>query len=177
MRKLLPLLLALLFTAAGAQEAEDPIRAAPLPYMTARKAVPESDVFWDIPERQPLSAEALQAAESAPVPPKAPLVLKKPRVFKDDMEALSQAGEDALRLILLEFFTKWDWENAALSLREYLSRPLPAEAAARARFYCGQALYLTGKYRDALFEFMEIKAFYPAEANAWIDAVLQAMVY
>jgi hypothetical protein len=171
-------LLALLFMTAGAEEAEDMVRAAPLPYMTARNAVPDSDVFWDIPDRRPLSAEALQALESAPLPPKAPLVLKKPRIFKTDMEApLGGGNEEALFLILQKYFMKWDWENAASSLREYLSRPLPKDAEARARFYFGQTLYFTEKYREALFEFMSVKPLHPVEANIWIDAVLTAMVY
>jgi hypothetical protein len=178
MRKLLPLFLALLLMTAGAQETGDAMRAAPLPYMTARNAAPDGDVFWEMPERRPLSAETLRALESAPVPPKPPLVLKAPRIFKADMEAPSGGGDDeALFFILRESFMKWDWENAAEGLREYLSRPLPKDAEARARFYYGQALYFTAQYREALFEFMEVKPLHPAEANAWIDAVLTAMVY
>jgi hypothetical protein len=178
MRKLFLPLLALLFMTAGAEEAEDAVRAAPLPYMTVRKAVPDSDFFWDMPASRPLSGEALQALENSPTPPKAPLVLKKPRIFKADMEAPSGGGEEeALFLILQEYFKKWDWENAAASLREYLSLPLPKDVEARARFYFGQSLYFTEKYREALFEFMSVKPLHPVEANIWIEAVLTAMVY
>jgi TolA-binding protein len=178
MRNLFLPLLALLFMSAGAQEAGDALRAEPLPYMTVRNAVPDSDVFWDIPVSQPLSAEALQALENSPVPTKAPLVLKKPRIFKTDMEEPSAGGdEEALFLILQEYFRKWDWENAAASLREYLSQSLPKDLESRARFYFGQSLYFTEKYREALFEFMSVKPLHPVEANVWIEAVLTAMVY
>jgi TolA-binding protein len=145
--------------------------------MTVRNAVPDSDIFWDIPVSRPLGGEALKALENSPVPTKKPLDPKKPRIFRADMETPSDGGEDSLFLILEEYFKKWDWKNAAVGLREYLSQPLPKDVEARARFYFGQTLYFTKKYREALYEFMAIKPLHPVEANIWIEAVLTAMVY
>ena len=161
----------------GLEETQEKIRSIPLPYMTVLNAVPDSDVFWEIPDRLPLKEEAAKALEDTHLPLKAPLVLKKPRVFIVDQRPPSIGEESALIFIVQEHFEKREWDNARIGLLQYLSRPGPQDVEVRARFYLGQTLYFTGNYRQALFEFLTIKSYYPVEVNLWIDAVLAAMVY
>jgi hypothetical protein len=102
--------------------------------------------------------------------------LKIPRVFVVDLESPESGEESALFQIVNEQFCLLDWEGARVSLRHYLSLPRSRDVEARARFYLGQTLYYTGKYREALLEFLFIRSIHPVEANNWIDAILAAMV-
>jgi TolA-binding protein len=56
-----------------------------------------------------------------------------------------------------------------------LTLPRSSSAEGRARFYLGQAYYYSGKYREALFEFLLIRDVFPAEGSEWVQAALNAM--
>jgi len=158
---------------------EKTLRPIPLPVMTLHNAMPESFFLTEKSNYIPLSSQTERMLKSsAPeAPPKAPLALKKPRVFAVDLQSPTGGEASALFQIVKEYFEKRDWEGARLSLLHYLSLPRSRDVEARARFYLGQTLYFTGNYRGALFEFLTIKPVHPVEANVWIDAVLEAMVY
>jgi hypothetical protein len=164
-------------TVTSEQPVERNLRPIPLPVLTLRNTVPESYFMTEIPEQVPLNAISESILRDTKMPSKAPLKLKKPRVFSVDLVAPTGGEESALFQIITEYFITFKWEDARISLQRYLSMPRSKDIEARARFYFGQTLYYTGNYRESLMEFMSIRSIYSAEANRWIDAVLSAMVY
>ena len=155
---------------------ERSLRPIPLPILTFRD-IPEGFFIPEIRSAAVLSAQAQQMLQGTPMPQKAPLTLKHPRVFVVDLYAPSSGEESALFQIVMEYFVKFEWETACVSLQHYLSLPRSKDIEARARFYLGQTLYYTASYREALMEFLAFRSQYPDEANEWINAVLSAMVY
>jgi len=161
----------------GDQSAERSLRPIPLPVMTLRNTMPEGFFLTEIPGQMPLNSESSVILRDTQMPSKAPLNLKRPRVFAVDLVAPTGGEESALFEIVMEHFVKFDWRTARVSLQHYLSLPRSAEIEARARFYYGQTLYYTGDYRQALMEFLSFRSLNLPEANKWIEAVLTAMVY
>ena len=159
------------------QDQERAIRPIPLPILTLRDTISGGLFIADIPNHTPLSAQTSETLRNTQIPVKAPLVLKNPRVFTVDLAAPAGGEDSALIQIVMEYFLKFEWETARVSLQHYLSLPRSKEIEARARFYLGQALYYTANYREALIVFLSFRSQYPDEANVWIDAVLTAMVY
>jgi len=159
------------------QPVERNLRPIPLPVLTLRNTVPDSYFITEIPEQVPLSATSSNILRDTKMPAKAPINLKRPRVFSVDLVAPTGGEESALFQIITEYFVTFKWEPAQVSLQHYLSIPHSKEVEARARFYLGQTLYYTRKYRESLMEFLSIRSLYTAEANKWIEAVLSAMVY
>jgi len=157
--------------------AERSLRPIPLPVMTLRNTMPDSLFITEIPGMTSLNIESAGILRDTQMPPKLPLVPRRPRVFAADLVAPTGGEESALFQIIMEHFVKFEWENARVSLQHYLSQPRSREIEARARFYYGQALYYTNNYRQALMEFLFFRSFHLPEANTWIEAVLTAMVY
>jgi len=164
-------------TVTSEQPVERNLRPIPLPVLTLRNTVPESYFITEIPEQAPLNATSSNILRDTKMPPKAPINLKRPRVFSVDLVAPTGGEESALFQIIAEYFVTFKWESAQISLQHYLSIPHSKDIEVRARFYFGQTLYYTKKYRESLMEFLSIRPLYPAEANKWIEAVLSAMVY
>jgi len=164
-------------TVTSEQPPERNLRPIPLPVLTLRNTVPESYFLTEIPEQVPLSSASENIVRDTRMPSKAPLRLKRPRVFSVDLVAPTGGEESALFQIITESFLTFNWEEARISLQHYLSLPRSRDIEVRARFYLGQTLYYTGNYREALMEFMAIRSTHLAEANKWIEAVLSAMVY
>jgi len=156
---------------------EQAMRPIPLPIMTLRSTMPDGFFLKETPEHRPLSTESARMLSSTRMPSKTPLRLKNPRVFTVDLEAPTGGEDSALFQLITEFFVRFEWENARVSLQHYLSLPRSPEIEARARFYLGQTLYYAGNYKEALMEFLSFKSLYSAEASSWIEAVLTAMVY
>lgn len=159
------------------EPARSGMRPIPLPAMTLRNTMPEGYFLPDITDIIPLGEESANELKSVKVPSKAPLTLKKPRIFTVDLQSPSSGEESALSQIVIDFFEMRDWEGACISFKHFLSLPRSKDIEARARFYLGQALYYTGNYKEALFEFLSIRPLHPIEANIWIEAILTAMVY
>jgi len=164
-------------TVVGEQSTERSLRPIPLPVMTLRNTMPEGLFLTEIPGQMPLSKETSSILRDTQMPGKAPLNLKRPRVFAVDLVAPTGGEESALFEIVMEYFVKFQWDTARVSLQYYLSQPRSSEIEGRARFYLGQALYYNGLYREALMEFLTFRSLNLPEANKWIDAVLSAMVY
>jgi hypothetical protein len=156
-------------------DAQRTLRPIPLPVMTLRDIMPDGFFLSDVSNFVPLSEQSARMLEG--LPSKEPLTLKTPRVFVVDLDPPSSGEESALFQIVKDFFQERDWEGSRTALSDYLSLPRSRDVEARARFYLGQALYFTGNYREALFEFLWVKSLHQDEANMWIDATLTAMVY
>jgi len=164
-------------TVTSEQPTERTLRPIPLPVLTLRNTVPDSHFITEIPGQIPLSAASSNILRDTKMPSKAPINLKRPRVFSVDLVAPTGGEESALFQIITEYFITFKWEDAQVSLQYYLSMPRSRDIEARARFYLGQTLYYNGKYRESLMEFLAIRPLHFAEANKWVDAVLSAMVY
>ncbi|MDR3020995.1 MAG: hypothetical protein LBU66_08885 [Treponema sp.] len=150
------------------------MRPMPLPVLSLRDT--SSGFIADVSHELPLSSDSVRMIQNARFPSQAPQSIKAPRVFAMDLQTPAGGEESALFQIIKDHFERFDWEGARVSLQHYLSLPRSKEVEARGRFYLGQTLYYTGNYREALMEFLSFRSFNPVEANAWVDAVLSAMV-
>ena len=164
-------------TITGGEKTERTLRPIPLPVFSGN-LMPDGFFLDDVQRpKQPLSETSELMLRNTRMPPKAPLDLKKARIFTIDTQPSSGGGDAALFQIVNDFFEKKEWDEARSGFIHYLSLPRSRDAEVRARFYLGQTLYFTGNYKDALFEFLSIRTVYPQEVNSWVDAVLEAMVY
>lgn len=129
-----------------------------------------------LPPARPVSADTAKAI--AALLAKAPALKKSMPATSTLPEELSApaGGEDyALSIIVSDRMAAKDWAGAADQLRKYLSLNRGPKAQARARFYLGEALAFTGSGRDAFFEFLSARDFYPLETKPWIDYVLSTL--
>ncbi|MDR0451448.1 MAG: hypothetical protein LBH15_00225 [Treponema sp.] len=126
----------------------------------------------------PLSPRAERDVSGVgPSPDFSKIPFKPPRAFRDDLEVPSGGGEEyMLKNIVQGPFLRREWEEACRNLTEFLSLPRSSSAESRARFYLGQSYYYSGRYHEALFEFLLVSGELPAEGNEWVQAVLAAMI-
>ncbi|GHV58525.1 hypothetical protein AGMMS49579_26140 [Spirochaetia bacterium] len=153
-------------------------RSMPLPLMALNYAVPGIDSFSELSRSIPLSPEAARALSNIPKRNPEIVVPQKPRAFNVDLNKDNNGpGEESdLKAIVQGSFLAQDWEKAIAELRRYLTIPRSELTEARSRFYLGQSLFFSGNYREALFEFIMIKAQFPREATEWIDASLAQLI-
>jgi hypothetical protein len=156
--------------------AENFMRPIPLPLLSLNDYVSGGSLA-DVIKEETLSSASVTMLKLTQKNEKPPLELKWPRAFAMDLEAPESGEESALFQIIEDYFKQFEWESARNNLKDYLALPRTKDVEARARFYLGQALYFTGNYREALWEFLSFRSINPEEANSWIDAVLSAMVY
>ncbi len=149
------------------------IRSLPLPTLSITAAVPSvyNNIFLPT-TALPLSPESAKAVSMLPFIKQNQISLKKPRVFSQDLNTSGGGEEFTLRTIVQGPFNNRDWNTVIEQLERFISLPRSASIEARSRFYLGQAYYMTGKYREALFEFLLMKNTYPTEAREWIQSIL-----
>ena len=150
------------------------MRHRPLPELTLSDM--QGGFINNQTQQLPLGTESILMLRNTQTPPKEQLELKRPRVFVIDLQAPAGGEESALSQIVKEDFETFEWENACINLQHFLALPRSRDVEARARFYLGQSLYFTGKYRESLMEFLSFRSYHEIEANIWIDVVLAAMV-
>jgi len=161
----------------GSESARPALRPVPLPFITVNNRILSNGGSTDMINTVPLKSETEKELDSVETPGKEPLRKKQPRIFRVDIDPPSEGQESLLNKIVHDYFVKEDWENTIKYLTNFLSLPRSKELQARARYYLGQALYFSGLYREALFEFLPVQTMYPDEANSWIDSILAAIVY
>jgi hypothetical protein len=156
------------------------LRSMPLPLMSLNYAVPGIDNFSELRNPIPLglnAAKALGSLRRSPEPA-APKV-RTSRAFSQDLETESQgvpAENLTLRAVIQGPFARGEWEASRAELDRYLSSHHSAMAEARARFYRGQCLYFSSSYREAFYEFLLIKPYFPVEVGEWLDSCLEILV-
>ncbi|MDR1909279.1 MAG: hypothetical protein LBQ35_05130 [Spirochaetaceae bacterium] len=149
------------------------LRSMPLPLIAVSAVSPLGSAV------EPVSLSPAALAAQAPYAPggEGRRVYKSPRAFRQDLNEAPGGGEDySLGIIVRGSFLARDWEEARDELDHYLSLPRSPAAAARARFYRGQACYYSGEFREALFDFLLVEDSYPAEAGEWIQAALSMLI-
>jgi hypothetical protein len=154
-------------------------RTPPLPYFLLEDGSggsPAVSIDDSLPPLRAVSPETAKAIASLLAKaPRADPPMPAPSVLPEE-KASPAGGEDyALSLIVSDRIAAKDWTAAADQLRKYLSLNRGPRAAARARFYLGEALALSGSGRDAFFEFLSAREFYPLETKPWIDYVLKTL--
>jgi hypothetical protein len=154
-------------------------RTPPLPYFlvedgAAGKAVAPLDE--GPPPERAVAAETAKAIGVILV--KAPNLtpsLPKAAVLEEE-KAQPTGGEDyALSIIVSGKIATKDWPGAIDQLRKYLSLNRGPKVQARAHFYLGEALAFSGSRRDAFFEFLSARDFYPIETRPWIEYSLRTI--
>jgi hypothetical protein len=163
----------------GFAETAPSSRTPPLPFFLMEDASSGSAIDSmdaGLPPARSVSPETAKAI--AVLLAKAPsLTLEMPATHTLPEElAAPTGGEDyALSLIVSDRMAAKDWAGAADQLRKYLSLNRSPKASARARFYLGEALAFTGAGKDAFFEFLSARDYYPLETKPWIDYVLSTL--
>jgi hypothetical protein len=154
-------------------------RTPPLPYFliedgVAGKAVALLDE--GPPPERAVTTETAKAidvilAKAPKLTPSLPLAA----VLKEE-KASPTGGEDyALSVIVSGKIAVKDWPGAIDQLRKYLSLNRGPKVQARAHFYLGEALAFSGSRRDAFFEFLSARDFYPIETKPWIEYSLRTI--
>jgi hypothetical protein len=155
-------------------------RTPPLPYFLMEDGVSgdgaELPQDGGPPPARSLSSETEKAIATLLAKfPQVSLVMPATSVLPEELSAPSGGEDYALSLIVTDRIAAKDWTSAADQLRKYLSLNRGPRASARARFYLGEALTFTGSSRDAFFEFLSAREFYPVETKPWIEYVLSIL--
>ncbi|PKL23031.1 MAG: hypothetical protein CVV47_17065 [Spirochaetae bacterium HGW-Spirochaetae-3] len=155
-------------------------RSMPLPYLVLTRGFEDAKpvgIEDPTPRTRTLSAETEKAiaklASSVGSTTKAdrPLI----SIFPEDLQSGGGGEEYALRSIVSGYLSKGSYAEASRQFTLYLSLPRSAKNAGRARFYRGQAQAMTGAYREAFFDFLQIQDAYYLESSAWIDYILEEL--
>jgi hypothetical protein len=156
------------------------LRPLPLPLMSLNYAVPGIDNFSELRNPIHLGLNAAKALGSLLRRRReTPLPSRAGRAFSQDLETENRgipAENRALRAIVQGPFAEGDWETSRRELDHYLSSHHSVINAARARFYRGQCLYFSGAWREAFYEFLLIKNYFPVEVGEWLDSCLEILV-
>jgi hypothetical protein len=164
----------------GFAETPPPPRTPPLPYFLIESgisgglALPADECA---PPAMPVSADTEKAiadilARTHQIQRNIPATM----MLKEEMSAPSGGEDYALSIIATDKIASKDWAGAVDQLRKYLSLNRSPKAAARARYYLGEALAFLGSGREAFFEFLSAREFYPVETKPWIDYVLSTLL-
>lgn len=156
-------------------------RTPPLPYFLMEDGAAGGGATLPIDEGPPPyrtvspdteKAIALILAKAPKIQPPLPAT----RILPEEKAAPSGGEDYALSLLVSDRIAVKDWPGAADQLRKYLSLNRSPKAAARAHFYLGEAMVYLGSSRDAFFEFLLARDFYPIETKPWIEYVLSALL-
>lgn len=150
------------------------IRSMPLPLISLDSAIPAGIAGPPPPANAvKLSPAASKAVADLVGQAKRPKPAdRRPRAFPQDLETPTGGEEYALRSIVQGPFAKRDWTESAKQISRYLSLSRSPASEARARYYLGQSYFFSGRYSEALFEFLLAQSQYHAEGQEWIDAIL-----
>ncbi|MDR0670063.1 MAG: hypothetical protein LBF95_08270 [Treponema sp.] len=155
------------------------LRSMPLPLISLNYAVPGIDNFSELRNPIPLSLSTTKALGTLRRTTESPGAARPSRVFSQDLDTGDygvSTENRALRAIVQGPFSRGDWETARSDLERYLSIHHNRIAETRARFYLGQALYFLSSYREAFYEFLLIRDYYPVEVNEWLESCLAVLL-
>jgi hypothetical protein len=152
-------------------------RSIPLPYLVLTRGLQDArpvSLEEQAPAARQLSAEtekviaSLQAAVGVSVKTTRPAIT----IFPEDLKTPGGGEEYTLRLVVGDFLVKGQYVQAAERFTLFLSLPRSATNAAKARFYRGQALAMSGAYREAFFDMLQAQDHFYLESAAWVDYIL-----
>lgn len=151
-------------------------RSAPLPFLVLTRRVTDADplIREDLaPQVRPVSAATEKAIASLVASAGLAPSFSRPAItiFPEDLKT-SPSSDFSLYTISAGSLARGNYEQAALELNLYLSLPRSPAATARARFYRGQALAMTGAWREAFFELLRAEDSHYLAVQPWLDYVL-----
>jgi len=164
----------------GLAETAPMSRTPPLPYFLMEDGAAGGGVALPTddgpPPSRPIGTDT-EKAISALLASTPKILAPQPTVrILPEEKAAPSGGEDyALSLLVSDRIAAKDWQGATDQLRKYLSLNRSPKAGARAHFYLGESLALLGSGRDAFFELLLAREFYPVETEAWIEYVLSTL--
>lgn len=150
------------------------IRSMPLPLISLDAAMPGGAVGPQPPANPVKLSAAAGKAVADMLGPVRPIKYpdRRPRAFPQDLETPVGGEEYALRSIVQGAFAKKEWDESAKQIARYLSLSRTPATEARAHYYLGQSYFFSGRYSEALFEFLLVQSQYHAEGQEWIDSIL-----
>jgi len=151
-------------------------RSAPLPFLVLTRRVTDADplIREDLaPQVRPVSAATEKAIASLVASAGLAPSFSRPAItiFPEDLKT-SPSSDFSLYTISAGSLARGNYEQAARELNLYLSLPRSPAATARARFYRGQALAMTGAWREAFFELLRAEDSHYLAVQPWLDYVL-----
>lgn len=153
------------------------LRSPPLPRIMLQRGIQSGELLANplsqiTPDTRVLSPEARSAVDEllASLPPRS-FAEPEARILAQHLNGEFEGAAYTLSLILKEQFARGQYASTVESLRSFLSIRREEEVEIAARFYLGQALYLTGSYRDAFLEFLLAEEYYYPEVQVWIDRI------
>lgn len=151
-------------------------RSAPLPFLVLTRRVTDADplIREDLaPQVRPVSAATEKAIASLVASAGLAPSFSRPAItiFPEDLKT-SPSSDFSLYTISAGSLARGNYEQAARELNLYLSLPRSPAATARARFYRGQALSMTGAWREAFFELLRAEDSHYLAVQPWLDYVL-----
>ncbi len=122
------------------------------------------------PTPRPVSAETEQAISRVLGGIKLKEIPEMTAQVLEEDRAPGAGGERAALLqIVTGSFSSGRYGDAEKLIRNFLNVPRDPEIEARARFYLGQALYLSGQPRDAVMEFLVAEDRFCRDTRPWLD--------
>lgn len=151
-------------------------RSAPLPFLVLTRRVTDADplIREDLaPQARPVSAATEKAIASLVASAGLAPSYSRPAItiFPEDLRT-GPSSDFSLYTISAGSLARGNYEQAARELNLYLSLPRSPAATARARFYRGQALAMTGAWREAFFELLRAEDSHYLAVQPWLDYVL-----
>lgn len=145
------------------------VRPVPLPWLNPWKEL--SPQPWGFSKETERMIDALAKRETRPNK-----VDRDARVFLVDTVPAGSGEEFALAGIVSRHILTKDWNVGIRELGKFLAIRRTPAVQGRARFYLGQALFFSGRYREALMEFLVAQNHYPVQSREWVQYVLDRMV-
>lgn len=140
------------------------MRNTPLPYL--KLSLQSTDIPIN-PERNQGSIQGIPGSEKTK-----PLILPAPYIFRQEQETESVGEDFILHDIIQNQFKDEKYEQAEISLRDFLSINHSKDAIDRGTFYLGETLLYQGKYQQALSCFLRVQDRFPDLTTRWIQAAL-----
>jgi hypothetical protein len=164
--------------ASGFGENSASSRTPPLPYFLVEDGKSDTAVADEGGPQAERSIAPETAKAISSILAKTPEIktsLPQAAILPEDRDEPTGGEDYSLSLIVRGQIAQKDWNAAIEQLRKYLSLNRSPNVQARAHFYLGEALASTGAERDAFFEFLSARDFYPVETKPWIEYSLRAL--
>ncbi|GAB1433610.1 hypothetical protein MASR2M29_22360 [Spirochaetota bacterium] len=155
-------------------------RSMPLPYLMLSRSFVDAqavDIMDPLVKNIKLSAETEKSIQNLIAKYASNAKQYKPKIiiFPEDLKIGSGGEEYVLASIISEHFAKGAYAEAAKQLNLFLSLPRSQSSVDKAHFYKGQALALSGLYREAFFDLLQSQKSYYTETADWIDYILEQL--
>ena len=143
------------------------MREQPLPFLDILGAakVPAPKISRKT-EKQALSLTGGKQTHKAPE-------MLEPYYFEQDLMSPDGGDEYLLFEVLKTTFVKKEYQAAIVALKKFLAQNRTNSVTNRASFYLGESYYFSGKYHEALNQFLELQDTFSPLSQKWIESSLE----